>query len=229
MASHEEIYSSEANAYDAMIGKQPNLLEIVNEIRPFRDLDVLDLGAGSGRLSTFIAPQAGSLICTDLSRSMLDVLDLKLNRLNQLKNWTTIEADHRNLPIADSSIDLVVSGWSICYLASTNNSDWENNLKFIFSELDRILKPNGTIIIFETMGTGTETPNPPDFLTSYYSLLENKYGFKHKWIRTDYHFESMAEAIRNTEFFFGEDVVTKIKENKWTTVPECAGVWWKHL
>lgn len=229
MTSHDEIYFTQADAYEAMVSRQPDLAEIVKEIRPFRDLDVLDLGAGSGRIASFIAPEAKSLICTDASRPMLNMLDHKLMKRDLPRNWTIVEADHRNLPIPDSSVDLAISGWSICYLASSNNREWEDNLALIVAELRRVLKPNGTIIIFETMGTGTETPNPPPFLTSYYSHLENEYGFEHKWIRTDYQFETVAEAIENTEFFFGEEMATQIANNQWTTVPECAGVWWKHV
>ncbi len=156
-------------------------------------------------------------------------MNKKLQSRNKTRNWITLETDHRKLAVPDSSIDLVVSGWSICYLASSNNADWEMNLETILSELQRILKPNGTIIILETMGTGTETPNPPDFLTVYYSLLENKYGFDHRWIRADYTFENTAEAVKHTEFFFGTELANKIVENEWTAVPECAGIWWKHL
>lgn len=217
------------NAYEAMISRQPDLSRIIKEIRNYQDMDVLDLGAGSGRISSFIAPEAKSLICTDVSQPMLEILDKKLMNRNLARNWVTVEADHRKLPISDSSVDLVISGWSICYLASTNNLEWENNLKLIFSELHRVLKPNGTIVILETMGTGTETPDPPDFLTSYYSLLQDRYGFEHKWVRTDYQFETIAEAIKNTEFFFGEEIIAKIELNQWVTVPECAGIWWKHL
>lgn len=228
MANHDQVYKSQAEAYEAMISRQPDLSEIVRQIRPFRNLNVLDLGAGSGRLASFLAPEAKTLICTDASRPMLDILHRKLTAQNFVRNWITVEADHRSLPVPDSSIDLVVSGWSICYLASSNQQEWENNLERIHSELERILKPDGTIIIFETMGTGAEMPDPPEFLTSYYSLLERKYGFQHRWIRTDYTFASVKEAIELTEFFFGQELAARIKNNRWSILPECAGIWWKH-
>ncbi|WP_276357664.1 class I SAM-dependent methyltransferase [Cohnella caldifontis] len=229
MADHDVIYKESANVYDAMISRQPDLSEIIKEIRPYRNLDVVDLGAGSGRISSFVAPEAKSLICTDLSRAMLDQLDFKLSQRNMPRNWTTVEADHRELPIPDSSIDMVISGWSICYLASSNQPDWETNLEDVMTEIRRILKPQGTAVILETMGTGTETPNPPDFLMKYYSQLEEKYQFEHRWIRMDYAFESVEEAIENTEFFFGHELASKIRLNQWSTVPECAGIWWKHF
>lgn len=229
MPNHNEVYSTQASRYEEMIRRQPNLLAVVNEIRPFRNLDILDLGAGSGRLSAFLAPEAKSLVCTDTHVPMLEVLDEKLSHLKIPRNWLTVESDHRNLPFSDSRFDLVISGWSICYLASSNNDNWQINLEKVFSEIYRVLKPNGTIIIFETMGTGTETPYPPDFLKDYYIELENKYGFDHRWIRMDYEFDNVAEAVKYTEFFFEEELIRKINDNRWSVVPECAGIWWKQL
>lgn len=229
MATHEQIYRNQADTYEFMISRQPDLAEIIKEIKSLQDLDILDLGAGSGRLSKVLAKEAKSLLCTDISSAMLDLLEHKLMQLGITRNWTTEVADHRNLPIADKSIDLAVSGWSICYLTGTENNQWEENLEQIISELRRVLRPDGTIIIFETMGTGTETPNPPGFLTDYYRALEEDYGFQHKWIRMDYHFRDVEEARQSTEFFFGEELTKEIIDNHWSTVPECAGIWWKHL
>lgn len=229
MPSHDEIYKDLSFSYEDMISRQPDLREYVKEIRSYNGLDVLDLGAGSGRLSSFIAPEANSLICTDKTESMLELLDKKLMKNSLAHHWRTVVADHRKLPINDSTIDLIVSGWSISYLTNTGNIDWKENLDLIMSELQRVLKPLGTIIILETLGTGTETPNPPEFLTSYFSLLENKYGFSHRSIRADYQFASTEEAKKNMEFFFGSEISNKIEENEWSTVPECAGIWWKHF
>ncbi|WP_422659956.1 class I SAM-dependent methyltransferase [Paenibacillus sp. EC2-1] len=229
MATHEQIYQNQTDTYEFMVSKQPDLSGVINEIRPFKDLNILDLGAGSGRLSSVLAKDAMSLICTDISSSMLELLENKLTKQEVSQNWTTVVADHKSLPVADQSIDLVVSGWSISYIANTGNEKWDENLKLVMSELNRVLKPNGTIIIFETMGTGTETPNPPEFLTKYYKSLEEDYGFHHKWIRMDYKFKNVEEARKCTEFFFGEELVEKIIDNQWSTIPECAGIWWRNL
>ncbi len=229
LSTHDAIYLNKAEAYEYMISKQPDLSNVINEIRPIRNLDVLDLGAGSGRLSSFIAKEAESLICTDLSPSMLDILDKKLADQGSPRIWTTAVADHRSLPIPDASIDVALSGWSICYLANSDNDNWIDDLELVMTELHRVLRRNGTIIILETMGTGTQTPDPPSFLTPYYSLLTEKYGFNHRWIRTDYVFSSVEEACLHTEFFFGEALAKKIAANQWAIVPECAGIWWKQL
>lgn len=226
MTAHDQVYQNEATSYEFMVSKQPDLTEYINEIRPIRGLDVLDMGAGSGRFAGQLAKQAKSLVCTDISDAMLGLLDIKLENQRLHRNWTTVVADHRKIPIEDSSIDLVVSGWSVCYLVHAGNENWEENLEQVIAEMKRVLRPGGTIIIFETLGTGTETPNPPDFLRPYYDALFDKYGFNHRWVRADYSFSSVEEARKSTEFFFGEDLASKIVENNWATVPECAGIWW---
>lgn len=163
MPDHTSIYLNEAEKYHLLISKQPKLAEVIAEIREFEGLDIVDMGAGSGRLTTVLAPYAKSIIALDASPAMLEETAEKLTQAG-LTNWKTEVADHRKLPLEDQSADLIVAGWTICYLTSTNVPDWKQNLNDVISEIKRVLKPNGTIIIFETMGTGYETPNPPDFL-----------------------------------------------------------------
>lgn len=129
MATHEEIYRNQAEAYEWMISKQPDFINYINEIRPVPGLDILDLGAGSGRFAVSLAKQAKSLLCTDKSDAMLSLLDRKLEQQGVDRNWTTLVADHRQLPLADGSVDMVISGWSLCYLAHSGMKNWENNLE----------------------------------------------------------------------------------------------------
>ena len=106
---------------------------------------------------------------------MLNVLANKLTPL-RLDNWTTIVADHRSLPVESATVDLAISGWSICYLTNSSHTNWQSNIEIILSKIKRVLKPNGTIIIFETMGTGTETPNPQNFWRDIIKLLKRNMG-----------------------------------------------------
>lgn len=80
--------------------------------------------------------------------------------------------------------------------------NWEQNISEVIGEIKRALRINGTVIIFETLGTGSETPSAPDFLQPYYSKLVHDYGFSHKWIRTDYTFDNVKQAEELTRFFF---------------------------
>jgi ubiquinone/menaquinone biosynthesis C-methylase UbiE len=228
MPDHDKIYKQEAAHYHELISKQPDLRMFVEEIRPISGLDIVDIGAGTGRLTTVLAPQAKSIIALDASEAMLQITADRLLSAG-LTNWTTQAADHRKLPLADHSADLIVAGWSISYLGSTNVKGWEQNISEVIRELKRVVRSDGTIIIFETLGTGFESPNPPDFLLNYYSALVNDYGFSHRWIRMDYEFDNILQAERLTRFFFGDELANRVIERNLIHLPECAGVWWLQL
>ncbi|WP_211326576.1 class I SAM-dependent methyltransferase [Paenibacillus flagellatus] len=227
MFSHESIYRDQADRYDKLIGKQPSLAGPIRAIRNWRGLDVADLGAGTGRLACMMAPEAKSLVCTDASAAMLAVLEKKLRSL-RLANWRTVVADHRRIPLADASVDLTIAGWTFCYLASADVPDWERNTERMIGEVRRLLRPDGTSVIIETLGTGTGRPAPPGFLQPYYRLLEDRYGYTRIEVPLDYRFDDSEEAEELTAFFFGEDVSRRVARNGWSSVPEFAGIWYKH-
>ncbi|WP_138753925.1 class I SAM-dependent methyltransferase [Paenibacillus sinopodophylli] len=228
MSNHETLYAKQAVRYHELIAKQPSLKIIIEEIRSVRGLDVVDLGAGSGRLTAVLADQARSIVALDAEAAMLEITAQRLTQAGYT-NWRTGVADHRSLPLEDQSADVVVSGWSICYLGSDELPDWEHNIQQVMNEMKRILRPGGTIIIFETMGTGFETPNPPIFLKKYYAALENEYGFKHRWVRTDYDFDSVDQAEQLTRFFFSDELADRVADQRLIRLPECAGIWWLQL
>jgi ubiquinone/menaquinone biosynthesis C-methylase UbiE len=223
MPNHSEIYQTEAEQYELLISKQPSLYKIIEAIKPVEGLDIIDMGAGSGRLTYVLAPKANSILALDESEAMLHVLSNRLQKTG-LSNWRALVADHRKLPVEDQSANLIVSGWSICYLGSSNVEGWKENIHQVMSEIKRVLRPGGTAIIIENFGTGSETPNPPGFLKNYFDLLENKYGFTHTWIRTNYKFESIEEAERLTRFFFGDTIADEVVKKGMMHVPECAVV-----
>ncbi|MDF2716447.1 MAG: SAM-dependent methyltransferase [Paenibacillus sp.] len=228
MPDHAKIYSEEAAKYELLISKQPVLDAVIGQVKGFDGLDIVDLGAGTGRLAAAMAPRAKSVVALDASRAMLDIAAGKLARKG-LTNWSVGVADHRKLPLDSGSADLVVSGWSISYLANSGVPDWESNLREIIAEMKRVLRPGGTIVIMETMGTGAEVPDPPAFLRAYYAALTEVYGFSHQWIRTDYEFEHIGQAAELAAFFFGDELAERVLANCWVRLPECAGIWWLHL
>lgn len=228
MPNHDEIYSKEAERYDQLIASQPKLMEIINEIKPLAGLDVLDMGAGTGRLALAIAPSVKSILATDASAAMLKLTGERL-RASGMQHWGTAVADHRSLPLEDSCVDLVVSGWSICYLCASGMAEWRENLEQVMSEIGRVLRPGGMAIIFETLGTGYETPHPPEFLLDYYRALEEECGFQHRWARMDYQFDSVEQAEELTAFFFGEELSERVRRERLAALPECAGVWWRQF
>ena len=226
----KQIYETEGDRYEALISREDYLGNIplaLEEIRNVNGLDVFDLGAGTGRLAVMIAPQAGSIRAFDLSGEMLRVCRRRL-LASGLANWHVNVADHRLLPVIDQSADLVVSGWSVSYLAVWNDEKKTGELDVWLDEMKRVLRKHGTVILFESFGTGNEDPIRLEHVESTYQWLEAN-GFQNKWIRTDYKFESLEEAEELSRFFFGNELGEKVKNHKWVILPECTGVWWRTI
>lgn len=224
------IYQSEGDRYEALISRedyQGNIPRAVDEIINVSGLDVLDLGAGTGRLTLMLAPRVNTIRAFDASGEMLRVCRERLLATG-LSNWQVDVADHRQLPIPDHSADLVVSGWSVAYLVVWHPETYRDELAKWMDEMKRVLRPGGQIILFESLGTGNETPIQLEHLKDYYPWLDEA-GFQKKWIRTDYQFDSVDEAADLAGFFFGEEMADGIREKQSAILPECTGVWWKSV
>ncbi|MEW6084052.1 MAG: methyltransferase domain-containing protein [Chloroflexota bacterium] len=222
-----KIYQTDGDRYEALIARedhQGNILKAIEEIINPDGLNILDLGAGTGRLTLLLASRAKSICAFDISREMLRVCRDRLEA-SGLSNWKVEVADHRKLPVDDHSADLAVSGWSVSYLAVWSPDTEIRELENWFVEMKRVLRKGGMIVLLESLGTGNESPIRLEHVESTYRWLDAN-GFQSKWIRTDYRFESLEEAEELSRFFFGDDLGEKVRQNEWIVLPECTGVWW---
>ena len=225
-----KIYQTDGDRYEAVIARedyQGNILRALDEIIKVDGLDVLDLGAGTGRLTLMLAPRVKSIRAFDASEEMLLVCRDKLTT-SGLTHWRVDAADHRQLPVEDHSADLVVSGWSVSYLAVWNKDSWGRELENWMEEMRRVLRTDGMIVLLESLGTGNESPLQLEHMKNYYPWVDES-GFEKRWIRTDYKFESIDEAEELLRFFFGDEFGDKVRRNNWVILPECTGVWWKRI
>jgi ubiquinone/menaquinone biosynthesis C-methylase UbiE len=230
LPDYKEIYASRADDYERLITYEDyraNLLPALNRIRSLAGLDVVELGAGTGRLTRLVAPVARSIQAFDASSHMLQVAQVTLKR-SGLRNWHIAAADHRRLPICSQSADVALAGWTLAHLFAWSAPAWREEAGKVFTELQRVLRPGGTIIVLETLGTGYETPHPPENLIAYYSFLE-QVGFSLTWVRTDYQFESLGQAEVLVHFFFGPELAEQVVSRNWVILPECTGIWWLNV
>ena len=220
-----KIYQLEGDRYEALVSRedyQRNIPRVIDQIIKVDGSDVLDLGAGTGRLTLLLVPRVKSIHAFDASAEMLRVCRARLVA-SGLSNWQVDVADHRQLPIDDHSVDLVVSGWSVSYLAVWNQENGGAELDKWLTEMKRVLRKNGMIIVLESLGTGNESPMRLEHVESMYQWLDDN-GFQNKWIRTDYQFESLGEAIDLAGFFFGAEMADRVREKRSVILPECTGV-----
>jgi len=232
MMDYKAIYNRQAREYDRLVARedyQGNLWPALCGIRPFDRLDVVELGAGTGRLTCMLAAVARRIWAFDLSRHMLETARAKLTRTG-LSNWRLGVADNRRLSLRDRSADVSIAGWSLGHFTDWYPQTWRDEIGAALAGMKRVLRPEGTLILLETLGTGEETPRPPDeALAAYYGLLEEAYGFSSTWMRTDYAFQTLDEAVALMRFFFGDPLAERVAREGLTIVPECTGIWWLHV
>jgi len=226
MSEHfKHIYNHRATDYDAMVSREDylgNLLPTIDSFAPLTGAQIVEFGAGSGRLTRLIAPRAASVLALDIALPMVREAQ------HTLPGVALAVGDNKLMPVASGVADITLAGWSFGHATGWNPSDWKTDIAQMIDEMRRITKPDGTLIILETLGTGSTEPTPPNpALAEYYAWLENDLGFTRKWIRTDYQFESVDEADRLTRFFFGDALADRIRAENLTILPECTGVWAK--
>jgi ubiquinone/menaquinone biosynthesis C-methylase UbiE len=227
MIDHATTYTTQADQYEQLVAHedcQGNIRKALDHIRPPAGLDVIELGAGTGRLTCLAAPVAQSIVALDVSPHMLQVARAKLQRQGA-RNWRLAAADHRALPLQDRTADLALAGWTIGQMVAWHQGTWEKEVGLTLAEVRRVLRPGGTIVILETLGTGHATPHPHPKLLGYTSYLES-IGFSSTCIRTDFEFESPTQAQALLGFFFGADSGEQWSRDYGARVPECTGVWW---
>lgn len=230
MPDEKTIYASDAERYEALIAREDyrhNIEVALEQIIKVDGLDVLDLGAGTGRLAGMFAARPATLRLFDTSHPMLALARDKLRRLAP-RSGSVAVAHHRFLPLPASSADVVLSGWSVSYLAAWSPERWRLELDAWLDEMRRVLRPRGMVILFESLGTGHETPLPLLHLENFYAWLDEM-AFEKTWIRTDYRFDSVAQASSLSGFFFGEEIAARIQRDALTILPECTGVWWRRV
>jgi ubiquinone/menaquinone biosynthesis C-methylase UbiE len=228
MIPFERIYQEFPEAYQAMVAQedyQGNILRTIQAIRPLDGLAVVELGAGTGRLTRLAAPFARSILACDRSAPMLRVAQRLLER-DGLSGWQLARAENRSLPVRDVGVDLALAGWSLGHAIEWSPLGWRRVIETALQEMERVLRPGGTMLILETLGTGEEQPRPPtEGLARYYELLESTHGFQRRWARTDYAFDSPEQAAERLRFFFGDELADRALAQRLTIVPECTGFW----
>lgn len=116
---------------------------------------VLDVGAGTGRLSVELYKKGGMVTALDISEKMLN----ELNKKN--KNIATIAADAENMPFNENSFDIVCAAFLIVHL--------KNPIVF-FDEVYRVLKNDGLMIV-----TNINQKDPPKVKTDEGDIIVESY------------------------------------------------------
>jgi ubiquinone/menaquinone biosynthesis C-methylase UbiE len=219
------VYADGAEDYHRLVEVEDaagRLWQLLDTLVDWPTSDVIELGAGTGRLTVPLARRARSVRAFDASAPMLAVARRQLDAAGA-HSVTLDVAEHRALPVEDASADAVIEGWAVAHYVDWEPDSWRDALDDAVREMRRVVRPGGTLVLIETLGTGVTEPCPPtDALVELYDRLETVHGFTRRWVRTDYEFADETTARHVVGTFFGEDMLAALDG---TALPECTGVW----
>lgn len=153
--------------------------KIIPLLGDIKDKKILDVGAGTGRVSIPLARQGARVTALDVSAEMLEILKQKAKRLP----IETIVGDAEALPFADASFDIVVAAFLIVHL---------KNPERFFDEVYRVLKDNGIFLL-----TNINQKDPPEIAAKEGNIIIESYYHRPDQIREL--LEELAFSIQKEE------------------------------
>ena len=221
------IYREEAEAYHAMIAREDIDRSVFKALIGTGVLAVrslLDLGSGTGRIPLLLHDKIPHIVAFDLHEAMLREQLVQRRAVNG--QWPLAQGDMRQLPFADGEFEMVTAGWALGHFCGWFAGEWQTQMRSVLSEMRRVVKPGGPVVILETMSTGSLEPKPPNAdLAAYYAWIEGEWGFERQLLATDFVFDSVEDAVAHSEFFFGPELAASIREQGWARLPEWTGYW----
>jgi ubiquinone/menaquinone biosynthesis C-methylase UbiE len=194
-AHFKRIYRTEPAKYDRLVAAEDAHGELAQHVDALASeaATIVDVGAGTGRLTVRLCRPGNRVHGVDRAPAMLELAKNKL--VDCPGEWALSVGDVRRLPIADNWADAAIAGWVYGHLTEWYPSTWETELAAAVAELDRVVKDGGVQVIVDTLGTAVEEPGPPTAaLGAYHEELETR-GFARSVLRTDYRFSSTDESI----------------------------------
>ena len=141
-AKVSKAFSHAAGDYDAFAEVQKTVANaLLKRLPPVANQRILDIGTGTGALVKALLAEGAEPIALDIAEGMLAEAKKHCGRADV----DFIAADAEYLPLADHSVDGVVSSLAI---------QWCSQLPLLLSELMRVLKPGGWAHI-ATLGPAT--------------------------------------------------------------------------
>jgi ubiquinone/menaquinone biosynthesis C-methylase UbiE len=182
----EQGYNLAAEEYDkreAYLGsfEKNKLIPLLGNLK---GKNILDVGAGTGRLSVSFAKAGATVTALDVSEKMLAKL------IGKNTNIKILVGEAENLPFEKESFDIVAAAFLIVHL--------KNPTRF-FDEVYRVLKNDGIFIV-----TNINQTDPPKIKTKAGEIVIESFYHRPEKIREI--LESLAFGIENEEFVKENDV-----------------------
>ncbi len=145
---------------------------------------VLDVGAGTGRLTVELARTGAEVTALDVSEEMLKVLKRKNAQIE------AVIGEAEDLPFGDNTFDFVTAAFLVVHL--------KDPIRF-FNEVYRVLKVGGKFLV-----TNINQKEPPEVQTREGAIKIDSYYHRPESIREK--LEGLAFSIEREDFVRENDV-----------------------
>ena len=187
--------------------------KIVKILKSKNPSTILDVATGTGDLAIAMAKtNANKIIGLDISKGMLDVGIEKIKEKNLNNTIDMVIGDSENLKFEDNFFDAVTVSFGVRNFESLDSG---------LSEIFRVLKPNGSLVILETSNP-TKFPFK-QFYRFYSKFILPSIGKIFSKDKVAYNYLSESSA----EFPYGEkfnNILKKIGFNNVVDFPQTFGV-----
>lgn len=119
--------------------KQDYLDYTLSNIAPNKHDTILEVASGTCICGRFFSPFVRAVVCLDATRSMLQAGKKEADK-NHLDNMFFMKGCAEELPFLDNSFDIVFSRLAFHHFTNVNTA---------FSEMVRVLKPNGKLVMID--------------------------------------------------------------------------------
>ena len=225
---YDALYADHAEKYDRFIAAEDFNGNLLHSLKQYGNLNreqaVADLGSGTGRIAFLVAPIVRHVYAVEPVGGMRLVAESKKLSLGA-KNVNFLPGEHKDIPLPDKSIDLIIEGWSFLHAFYSAYPEWRSEFETIVPEMKRILRPKGSVILIETMGSLHIWDKVPTQAAILYNYFEKELGLKKTTIRTDYRFADIERAVDLGTFFFGDEVGAEISQTGDPIMPEATAIW----
>ncbi len=132
--------------------REEYLEHMVSRANPQRSDTVLEVAAGTCICGRFLAPFVKNVTCLDMTTAMLKVGKDESGKRG-LCNMSFVQGDAEQLPFGDNCFDIVISRLAFHHFS---------NPKRCFSEMARVLKTGGKLIVIDMEAAGEDLRNTED-------------------------------------------------------------------
>jgi SAM-dependent methyltransferase len=182
----ELLYRLEPELYDRLVSAERLHRDVLGWL-PHNADTIVEVGAGTGRLTLELIQRAGDVVAIEPALPMRRILKEKLARADHRARAEVIDGFFDRLPAADACADLVVTCSALTPDVGHGGDDG-------LAEMERVCKPGGCVVIV--------WPNNLDWLAARGYQYQSFAGAMFA------EFASREEAIELTEIFYPRAAAT---------------------